>query len=84
MASSKAVAPGLPAAAVFSPWFGLAALGALLLLVALWRTPYRSLGILLAVVILLGWVLRYYPIVRSQIADSADMVVGVTPTGAKG
>lgn len=75
--------PGLASAAVFSPWFGVAAVAALLLLIALWRTPYRSIAVLLAAAVIMGWVLRYYPVVRSQIAGSADYIVGVTPTGVK-
>ena len=75
--------PGLPSAAVFSLWFGVAAVAALLLLIALWRTPYRSIAVLLAAAVVMGWVLRYYPVVRSQIAGSADYIVGVTPTGVK-
>ena len=78
MASSTRT-PGQPVAAVFSPWFGFAAVGALILLVALWRTPYRGMAIGIAAVIALGWVLRYYPIVRSQIATSADSIAGVAP-----
>ena len=84
MAASKNVSSGLPAAAVFSPWFGLAAVGALILLVALWNTQYRTIAILLATAVALGWVLRYYPVVRGQVAATGDYVAGVTPTGQKG
>ena len=73
--------PGLPSAAVFSPWFGVAAVAALLLLIALWRTPYRAIAVLLSAAVVMGWVLRYYPVVRSQIAGAGDYVAGVTPAG---
>ena len=58
-------------------------MAALLLLIALWHTPYRAIAVLLAAAVVMGWVLRYYPVVRSQIAGSADYIVGVTPTGVK-
>ena len=78
---SSNTSPGLPSAAVFSPWFGLAAVAALIALIALWRTPYRAIAVLLSAAVVMGWVLRYYPVVRSQIAGAGDYVAGVTPAG---
>ena len=72
-----------PQPARFSVWFPFAAAVAVIAVIAAWRTPYRGIAILLAAAVVIGWILQYAPITTQQIGGTADLIAGVTPTGAK-
>lgn len=65
-----------PNPAKFSGWFGVAAVGAALLLITLWNTKYRTVAMLIVFAVLIGWVLRYYPQVKSQVGGGLHMLKG--------
>ena len=66
--AGKPVSSGL----AVSPWFPLAVVGAVLILIVVWGKPqWRGVALLIAAAIFLGWVLRAYPTVKQQVTLAA-------------